>query len=66
MSDGGGDESLPVPDDAGEVLGKCRAFFLKQLGCLLQEVEPLPGEALQAFVTAVGAHYDEMVAAERT
>ena len=66
MSDGGGDESLPVPDDAGEVLAKCRAFFLKKLGCLLQEVEPLPGDALQAFVTAVGTHYDEMVAAERT
>lgn len=58
-------ESLPVPNDAWEILRDCRAWFLKQAGQLLREAEPVSEAALNAFVQAVGAYFDERTTSER-
>ncbi|HEX6734406.1 MAG TPA: hypothetical protein VF096_06310, partial [Azonexus sp.] len=57
--------AAPVPDDAFAILRDCRTFYLKQLGQLLQEAEPVSAKAVEVFRQAVGGYFDEMVAGAR-
>ena len=43
------------------ILRDCRALYLKELGQLLREAEPVSEVALQIFITAAGNYFDEMV-----
>lgn len=54
-----------APEDAFAVLRDCRGFYLKQLGQLLQEAEPVSPKAVQIFQETVGAYFDEMASSAR-
>lgn len=54
-----------LPADDLQILRDCRMLYLKQLGQLLQEAEPVSAHAVQTFQQTVGAYFDEMVANSR-
>ncbi|WP_066885748.1 DUF1631 family protein [Dechloromonas denitrificans] len=54
-----------LPADDLQILRDCRMLYLKQLGQLLQEAEPVSARAVQAFQQTVGAYFDEMVSTGR-
>lgn len=51
--------------DSAKILGDCRALYLKELGQLLREAEPVSEVALRTFVQVVAAYFDEMVSTAR-
>lgn len=51
--------------DSTKILGDCRALYLKELGQLLREAEPVSDVALRTFVQAVALYFDEMVSTAR-
>lgn len=54
-----------LPADDLQILRDCRMLYLKQLGQLLQEAEPVSAHAVQTFQQTVGTYFDEMVANSR-
>ena len=51
--------------DSAKILGDCRVLYLKELGQLLREAEPVSDVAVRTFVQAVAAYFDEMVSTAR-
>ena len=51
--------------DSAKILGDCRARYLKELGQLLREAEPVSDVAVRTFVQTVAAYFDEMVSTAR-
>ena len=58
-------ENLQVPDDAVEILGDCRAWFVRAATGLLAEADPVSDKAQGAFARAVGTYFDDRAASER-
>jgi hypothetical protein len=59
---------LPVNEESAEaaiILRDCRALYLKELGQLLREAEPVSDLAVQTFVQSVAAYFDEMLTIAR-
>lgn len=59
---------LPINEasaEAAAILRDCRALYLKELGQLLREAEPVSDLAAQTFVHSAAAYFDEMVAVAR-
>jgi hypothetical protein len=52
-------------DDSAKILADCRALYLKELGQLLREAEPVSDLALKVFVQAIADYFDEMVSTAR-
>ena len=52
-------------DDSAKILAECRALYLRELGQLLREAEPVPDLAVRVFVQTVAEYFDEMVSAAR-
>jgi hypothetical protein len=48
-------------DDSAKILADCRALYLKELGQLLREAEPVSDLAVKVFVQAIADYFDEMV-----
>ena len=65
MSPGVANENLQVPDDAVEILGDCRIWFVRAATGLLAEAEPVSEKAHAAFTRAVGTYFDDRAASER-
>jgi len=62
--------SAAVPEsnetaNLGEILRDCRALYLKELGQLLREAEPVSEAALRTFVQTAAGYFDEMVSTAR-
>lgn len=51
--------------DSAKILGDCRALYLKELGQLLRESEPVSELASRVFSQAVADYFDEMVSNAR-
>ena len=51
--------------DSAKILGDCRTLYLKELGQLLHEAEPVSDVAVRTFVQVVAAYFDEMVSTAR-
>jgi hypothetical protein len=58
-------ESLQAPDDAWEILRDCRAWFQRRAEQCLRAADVVSQEALDAFVKAVSAYFDEKTSTER-
>jgi hypothetical protein len=65
MPPGVTNENLQVPDDAVEILGDCRIWFVRAATGLLGEAEPVSEKAQAAFARAVGSYFDDRAASER-
>jgi hypothetical protein len=52
-------------DDSAKILAECRALYLKELGQLLREAEPVNDLAVKVFVQTVAEYFDEMVSTAR-
>ena len=52
-------------DDSAKILADCRALYLKELGQLLREAEPVTDLAVKVFVQSVAEYFDEMVSTAR-
>ena len=52
-------------DDSAKILADCRALYLKELGQLLREAEPVTDLAVKVFVRSVAEYFDEMVSTAR-
>ena len=59
---------LPINEESAEaaaILHDCRTLYLKELGQLLREAEPVSDLAVQTFVQSAAAYFDEMVTVAR-
>lgn len=65
MAPGLVNEVLEVHDEALEILGDCRTWFVRAATGLLAEADPVPEKAETAFTHAVGIFFDDRVASER-
>ena len=58
----------PVNDERAEsaaIIRDCRALYLKELGQLLREAEPISDLAVQSFLRSTAAYFDQMISVAR-
>lgn len=56
---------MAIQSDSFEILGNCRALFLRHLGALLQDSGLVSGNAIRAIQDGAGAYFDEMASTNR-